>query len=55
MIPVVKLFVNLWQQIFKLARGTDFKKALTPKILSDPNNEFVKTMIYIYSMQTFIF
>ena len=31
------------------------KKPLTPKILSDHNNDFVKNLIYIYSMQTFIF
>ena len=55
MFRVLNIYVDLWKQIFKLARGTDFKKALTPKILSDPNNEFVKTMIYIYSMQTFVF
>ena len=28
---------------------------LTPKILSNPKHKFVKTLIYIYSMQTFIF
>ena len=31
------------------------KKPLTTKILSNPNHEFVKLMLYIYSMQTFIF
>ena len=31
------------------------KKPLTPKILTDPNHEFVKTLIYIYSMQSFVF
>ena len=36
-------------------RIIDMKKPLTPKILSDPNNEFVKTLIYIYSMQSFIY
>ena len=27
----------------------------TTKILSDPNHEFVNLMLYIYSMETFIF
>jgi len=31
------------------------EKPLTTKILSNPNHEFVKLMLYIYSMQTFIF
>ena len=31
------------------------QKPLTEKILSDPNHEFVKKLIYIYSMQSFIF
>ena len=31
------------------------KKPLTTKILSNPNHEFVQLMLYIYSMQTFIF
>jgi len=31
------------------------KKPLTTKILSNPNHDFVKRMLYVYSMQTFIF
>ena len=31
------------------------KKSLTPEILSNPNNEFVKILMYIYSMECFIF
>ena len=30
-------------------------KPLTPSILSNPQHEFVKTLVYIYSMQSFIF
>ena len=33
----------------------DLKKPLTPEILSDPTQQFVKTIIYIYSMQSFLF
>ena len=33
----------------------DIKKPLTPKILGNPNHSFVKTMMYIYSMQSFVF
>ena len=55
MIPVINLYVKLWQHIFKLTKGVAFKKALTPKILTDTNNKFVQTIVYIYSMQTFVF
>ena len=33
----------------------DFNKPLTPKILSDANHKFVRNLIYIYSMETFIY
>ena len=46
----------MWKTIFSLSRSIkDFKKPLTPKILSNPNNDFVKTLIYIYTMNSFIF
>ena len=46
----------MWKTIFSLSRTvSDFKKPLTPKILSNPDNEFVKTIIYIYSMESFVF
>ena len=38
-----------------MVKEVDFCKPLTPKILSNPNHPFVKMLIYIYSMQTFIF
>ena len=31
------------------------KKPLTTKILSDSNHDFVKTLVYIYSMGSFVF
>ena len=33
----------------------DFSNPLTHEILSNPEHEFVKTLIYIYSMETFVF
>ena len=46
----------MWKTIFSLAdKGADFEKPLSPGILADASNPFVKTMIYIYSMQTFLF
>jgi len=51
----VKMLNEMWNIIFSLADKVDMKKPLTTKILSNPNHEFVKLMLYIYSMQTFIF
>ena len=46
----------MWKIVFSLAtKVTDFSKPLTPKILSDPNHPFVQTLVYIYSMETFVF
>ena len=45
----------MWKKIFEMVKGVDFRKPLTPKILSNPNHQFVKTLIYIYSMESFIF
>ena len=53
--PIIKLHVEMWQKIFDMVEDVEMRKPLTPKILSDPNHKFVKTLIYIYSMQTFIF
>ena len=33
----------------------DFNEPLTHKILSNPKHEFVKTLVYIYSMESFVF
>merc|ERR1711935_682012 len=46
---------KVWTTIFSLAKSVDIKKPLTTNILSDPKNDFVKIILYIYSMQTFIF
>ena len=42
--------------LFDLANlDYDFDKPLTPKILRDPNHTVVKHLIYIYSMESFIY
>lgn len=46
----------MWKRIFTIAGSdVDISKPLTPKILSDPNDPLVKTLMYIYSMQSFIY
>ena len=36
-------------------KGLAFDKPLTPGTLADPSNPFVKSMIYIFSMESFVF
>ena len=31
------------------------KRPLTPSILRDPDHEFVKTLLYVYTMESFVF
>ena len=45
----------MWRKVFEMVKDINFRKPLTPEILSDPSHKFVKTLVYIYSMQTFIF
>ena len=46
----------MWKTIFSLAKmDVEFSKPLTPKVLSDPKHPFVKTLVYIYSMESFVF
>ena len=42
--------------LLKLANmDEDLDKPLTPKILSDPDHKAVKHIMYIYSMESFIY
>ena len=48
-------YANVWKKIFTMVKDIDLNKPLTPEILSNPNHGFVKTLLYVYSMQSFIF
>ena len=54
-IPVIRMDTNIWKKLFELPKDLQMTKPLTPKILSNPKNKFVKTLVYIYSMETFVF
>ena len=43
-------YVDVWKKIFEMVKNIKLNEPLTPKILSNPNHNFVKTLIYIYSM-----
>ena len=54
---MVRIQADMWKTIFSLSNmnEVEFSKPLTPKILSNPDHPFVKTLIYIYSMESFVF
>ena len=41
--------------LFSIAKLGDLKKPLTAKILSDPTNKITKHILYLYSMESFIY
>lgn len=49
-------YAHNWKKLFKLADlDHELEKPLTPKVLSDPNNKAVRHIMYIYSMESFIY
>ena len=45
-----------WKKLFKLANlDEDLDEPLTPKILSDPTHKAVRHILYLYSMESFIY
>ena len=47
--------VKIWTAIVQMESKIDMQKPLTTKILSDPEHPFVQTILYIYSMESFVF
>ena len=53
---IMGFYYRNWKMLFKLANvDEEFEKPLTPKILSEPHHKIVKLIIYIYSMESFIY
>ena len=46
---------HMWKKIFEMIKNVNFKQPLTPSILADSSHSFVKTLMYIYSMECFLF
>ena len=49
------IYSKNWKTLFKLAKLGDLDKPLTPAILSDPSHNVTKHILYLYSMESFIF
>ena len=41
--------------LFDMKELGDLSKPLTPKILSDPADKITRHLLYLYSMETFIY
>ena len=52
---VMKDYVELWGKIFSFIQIYPKDKPLTVAILSNPDHEVTKLIIYIYTMESFIF
>lgn len=44
-----------WQRLFDIKELGDINKPLTPRILSNPNHPITKHILYLYSMECFIY
>ena len=52
----MSVLTDMWKKIFSIAKlGDDIDKPLTPQILSDPSHKVTQHLLYIYSMETFIY
>ena len=49
------IYAANWGMLFALAKLGDLDKPLTPKVLSDPDHVITKHLLYIYSMESFIY
>ena len=54
-VPIITCHTEIWKKIFSLSEKVNMDLPLTPQILSNQSHGFVKTLIYVYSMQSFIF
>lgn len=52
---VIDRHLRMWKHIFAMQGTTDGNKQLTPAILSNSKHDLVKKMLYVYSMESFIF
>ena len=49
---MIRSYINIWKKIFALKdHSVDVMKPLTHQILSDPNHEVSKIIVYIYTME----
>ena len=47
--------LHIWKRIFKKFISSDFNKKLTRHELENPSSEIVYALLFIYSMETFVY
>jgi len=47
--------IFIWKRIFKINIVADFSAPLTANLLHDPYVKIVENLLYIYSMETFVY
>ena len=50
-----KIYMYRWSMLFDLANLGDLDKPLTTKILSNPDHKITKHILFLYSMESFIY
>ena len=48
-------YISNWKTVFKMAKLGNLTKPLTASILSNPNHKITKHILYMYSMECFIY
>lgn len=48
-------YIHKWKLLFKLIDMADMDKPLTERILSNPNHKITRHILYLYSMESFIY
>ena len=51
---LIKNIVEMWKKLIKKVIHRDYNMPLTTKELCNPSHEIVCTLLYIYSMETFL-
>ena len=52
---IKKTYKDEWNFMFDLGMLGDLNKPLTPKILSNPYHKITRHLLYIYSMESFVY
>ena len=50
-----KSYKSKWETLFKIGDLGNIDESLNKKILSDPQHKITKHLLYIYSMETFVY
>ena len=50
-----KIYTAKWDWLFEIGELGDINKPLTSSILEDPSHKFTQRIVYLYSMESFIY